>query len=128
MTHSMRTQKGVTLIELIIVVMLISVLAAIAIPMYKNSITSSKEAVLKENLFTIRDVIDQFYLDKQKYPQDLEELVDEGYLREVPYDPMTNSQDTWLTDPPPNPEESGVYDVKSGSEEQALDGTYYSEW
>ena len=117
----------------IIVITLIFVLAGMALVQYTNSVQSAKEAVLKENLFRLRDAIDQYYADKNKYPASLDDLVSEKYIRIVPPDPITNSKDTWQTvmsEPDPlNPTaQPGVYDVKSGSEQTALDGTKYSEW
>lgn len=121
------------MIELLIVMTLIIILAAVGMVQYRNSTTRAQEAVLKENLFRLRDAIDQYYADKTKYPSGLEDLVSEGYIREVPTDPMTSSKDTWQTTPAEpdanNPASSvGIYDVKSGSDRMALDGTRYSEW
>ena len=128
-----KSAGGFTLIEVLIVVTLVVVLASIGMPTYQNSVRRSKEAVLREDLFRLRDAIDQYYADKNKYPQALQDLVSEGYLREIPKDPMTDSADTWQTEPaepdPANPvAEPGVYDVKSGSDQTALDGTKYNEW
>ena len=128
-----RTQTGFTLIELMIVMAIIATLAGIAMAVYGNSTTRSKEAVLKEDLFRMRDAIDQYYADKNKYPPSLESLVEEKYLRAVPVDPITNSAETWQTTPsepdPSNPSaEPGIYDVKSGAETTSLEGTPYSEW
>jgi len=116
-----------------IVMALIVVLASIGLALYGNSITRAKESVLKEDLFRMRDAIDQYYADKGKYPSSLDDLVSEKYLRSVPMDPFTNSADTWrtiLSDPDPANAAAGpgVYDVKSGSDMKALDGTSYSEW
>jgi general secretion pathway protein G len=124
---------GFTLIELLIVVSLIMTLAGITLIQYQNSVRRTREAVLKQDLFRMRDAIDQFYADKNKYPTSLDELVTEKYLRTIPQDPFTQSRDTWQTvmsEPDPlNPTaQPGIYDVKSGSEETALDGTKYAEW
>ena len=124
---------GFTLIELLVVISLIIVLASIGMVQYATSVTRAKEAVLKEDLFRIRDAIDQYYADKNKYPASLEALVSEKYLRQVPVDPIMNRADSWHTvmaEPDPlNPTaESGIYDIKSGAEGTALDGTNYSNW
>jgi general secretion pathway protein G len=128
-----RRDAGFTLIEILIVITLIFVLAGMALVQYTNSVTSAKEAVLKENLFRLRDAIDQYYADKNKYPASLDDLVTEKYIRLVPPDPITNSTETWQTvmsEPDPlNPSaQPGVYDVKSGAEGTALNGTKYSDW
>ena len=124
---------GFTLIELMIVMSLIVILASIGLAVYTNSVTKAKESVLKEDLFRMRDAIDQYYSDKAKYPSSLQDLVSDKYLRSIPVDPFTNSADTWREVPaepdPTNPTvEPGVYDVRSGSELKALDGTNYSDW
>jgi general secretion pathway protein G len=124
---------GFTLIELLVVVSLIMILASIGMAQYRNGVTRAQEAVLRENLFRMRDVIDQFYADRQKYPQTLEELVEAQYLREVPKDPFTGSAETWqLIEAEPDPAnpaaELGIYSVKSGSDRTALDGSKYSDW
>lgn len=123
-----RESRGFTLIELIIVMTIIGILLTIAQPTYKNSIIRAKETVLKENLFAMRSAIDQFYADNGVYPQTLEELVAKGYLRSIPKDPFTNSNTTWILIPPPQPDEKGIYDVRSGSTERSLSGVPYSEW
>ena len=128
-----RSRRGFTLIELMIVMSLIVILASIALAVYTNSVTRAKESVLKEDLFRLRDGIDQYYADKGKYPATLDDLVSEKYLRALPVDPFTQSADTWRTIPsdpdPTNPSsEPGVYDVRSGSDKQALDGTNYADW
>lgn len=128
-----RSAEGWTLIEMMVVVALITVLVGIAAAQYRNGVIRAQEAVLKEDLFRMRDAIDQYYADKQQYPEALEALVTEGYLRTLPQDPFTSSVDTWQTvqaepdarNPSAPP---GVYDVKSGSDRMALDGTAYSEW
>jgi general secretion pathway protein G len=128
-----RADRGFTLIELLVVVSLIVLLASIAMVQYSNSVQRAREGVLKEDLFRMRDAIDQYYADKNKYPASLEELVSEKYLRAIPVDPITASADTWQTvmsEPDPmNPSaDMGIYDVKSGSDATALDGTRYADW
>jgi general secretion pathway protein G len=126
-------QHGWTLIELLVVISLITVLASLGMAMYRNSVTRSQEAVLKTNLFRMRDAIDQYYADKGQYPATLDALVADGYLRRIPEDPFTNSADTWVVFPaepdPNNPiVDLGVYDVKSGSDRTAIDGSRYADW
>ena len=116
-----------------VVMSLIVILASIGLTVYTNSVIRAKESVLKEDLFRMRDAIDQYYADKGTYPSTLDALISEGYVRKLPEDPFTRSSSTWQTVPaepdPNNPTaESGVYDVKSGSEATALDGTKYSDW
>jgi general secretion pathway protein G len=126
-------ERGFTLIELLVVASILIVLAGIGLAQYRNSVIRAREAVLKEDLFRMRDAIDQYYADKMMYPGTLDALVSEGYLRKLPDDPFTMSSSTWQTVPsepdPNNPTASpGVYDVKSGSEATALDDTKYAEW
>jgi len=126
-------QRGFTLVELLIVISLISILAAMGLVQYRNSVTAAKEATLKTNLFRMRDAIDQYYADKGKYPSSLDSLVSDGYMRKIPEDPFTKSSDSWTTVPaepdPNNPSaEPGVYDIKSGAQGTALDGSTYSNW
>ena len=125
--------RGFTLIELLIVISLVVILATISLATYRNSVQRGREAVLREDLFRMRDAIDQYFADKGKYPATLEDLVSAGYLRAVPVDPMTQSATTWQTvqaepDPANLTAEPGVYNVKSGSEGQSLDGSNFSEW
>jgi general secretion pathway protein G len=124
---------GFTLIELLVVLSLITILATIGLAQYQRSVTYAREATLKEDLFRMRDAIDQYYADKNQYPSTLDALVSDGYLRKLPEDPFTKNTSSWQTVPaepdPNNPTaEAGVYDVKSGSDGTALDGTKYSEW
>jgi len=125
--------SGFTLMEMMIVMALIVILAGIGMTVYGNSVQRSKEAVLKEDLFRMRDAIDQYYADKGQYPSTIDALVSDGYLRKVPEDPFTKNSTSWQTVPaepdPTNPTaEPGVYDIKSGSDQTALDGTKYSDW
>lgn len=126
-------QRGFTLIELLVVISLITILATMGLVQYKNSIVRTQEAVLRTDLFRMRDAIDQYYADKGKYPATIQDLVSDKYLRSIPADPFTNSADTWREIPsepdPQNPTaQPGVYDVRSGSDQTALDGTKYADW
>jgi general secretion pathway protein G len=120
------------MIELLVVLSLIVILASMGMSQYHQSVVYSKEAVLREDLFRMRDAIDQYFADKGQYPASLDSLVSDHYLRAVPVDPFTKSNSTWQTIPaepdPGNPaSEPGVYSVKSGSDATALDGTRYSD-
>ena len=128
-----RFRRGFTIVEMIIVMTIISIILSLAIPMYQKSLVRARESVLKNNLFTMRTVIDEYTYDKQKAPQDLRDLVDAGYLRSIPVDPMTGRSDTWRTVQEDslasvNQTEPGIYDVKSGSDQKSLEGTPYAEW
>jgi general secretion pathway protein G len=131
--RTLRDQSGFTLVELLVVLALISILASMAVIQYRNGVRHSEESVLRTDLFRMRDAIDQYYADKNKYPASLEALVSDGYMRQIPQDPLTKSADTWQTIPaepdPSNPTaEPGVYNVKSGATGTALDGTTYADW
>src|SRR5258707_224673 len=126
-------ERGFTLIELMVVAAILIVLAGLGLVQYRNSVIRARESVLKEDLFRMRDAIDQYYADKMQYPSTLDTLVSDGYMRKIPDDPFTKSNSTWQTIPaepdPNNPTaEAGVYDVKSGSDATAIDGAKYSEW
>jgi general secretion pathway protein G len=126
-------KRGFTIIELMIVLTIIGILVAIAIPTYQKSLVRANETVLRSNLFTLRTMIDEYTYDKQKGPQTLQELVDQGYLREVPMDPITKSNQTWkiiMEDAlsSVSQTEPGIFDVRSGSDKKSLEGTMYSEW
>ena len=128
-----RRRAGFSMIELMIVMAVITILVGMAVPYYTKTLIRSKESLLRQNLFTIRTVIDEYTIDKGKAPQSLQDLVQEGYLRSVPVDPMTSSDQTWrlimedaLTSV--NQTEPGLYDVKSGSDKTGLDGTPYGDW
>ena len=124
---------GWTLIELMVVLSLVMILASLALTQYRNSVRQAKEAALKSNLFLMREAIDQYYADKGKYPESLDTLVSERYLRAIPKDPITDATDSWQTvqaDPEPGSlsASAGIYDVKSGSNDSALDGSRYADW
>jgi len=121
-------RRGFTLIELLVVLAVIATLLTLALPRYFGSLDKSKEAVLKENLYQMREAISRYYADKGKYPQSLEALVDEKYLRKLPLDPVTESAATWIMVQPADPEKSGIYDVRSGAPGRSLAGTEYAEW
>jgi general secretion pathway protein G len=129
----LQSAQGWTLIELVMVMAIIALLASMAMTNHKNGLTLGKEAVLREDLFRMRDAIDQYYADKGRYPADLQALVSDGYLRAIPVDPFTDSADTWQTIPAEpdtnNPSaQVGIYNVKSGSEATSLGNQAYSEW
>jgi general secretion pathway protein G len=128
-----RADRGFTMIELLVVISLIVILATMGMGLYKTSVIRAREATLKEDLFQMRDAIDQYYADKGQYPAALDSLVSDGYVRKIPKDPFTDSTDTWQTIPSEpdanNPTAApGIYDVKSGFDGTALDGTKYSDW
>lgn len=125
--------QGFTLIELMIVISIILILLSISVPMYNQSILRAREAVLRQDLYTMRQAIDQYTLDKLRGPQSLEDLVSAGYLREVPMDPFTNRHDSWVLQEEdvvlsPDQTQPGITDVHSGSELVGSDGTAYSSW
>jgi general secretion pathway protein G len=132
--HGIRKQDaGFTLIELLIVMAIIGVLATVAIPSFVGAIKQAKEAVLKEDLHVLRSAIDSYTMDKQKAPQSLDDLIQDGYLKAIPQDPMTKSTTTWVTNMSDalhsvDQTDPGIDDVHSGSEETGSDGQTYSSW
>ena len=131
--QSPRGERGFTLIELLIVIAIIGIIAGIAVAQLRTTPKRAQEAVLNEDLYAIRDVIDQYFADKGKYPESLDALVEEGYLRRIPADPITGSEETWQTVQAEATDEDtegagGIIDVKSGADGAALDGTRYSDW
>lgn len=120
--------RGFTLIELLVVFTIIAILLTLAVPRYFGSVDKSKEAVLRENLVQMRDAISRYYADKGKYPESLDTLASDKYLRRVPLDPITESSETWVVVPPSDPQKGGVYDVKSGAPGTSKAGVSYSEW
>ena len=131
-TTSGRTRtarRGFTLIELLVVFAILATLLTLAVPRYFASVERSKEAVLKQNLATLRTALDQFHNDTGKYPESLDDLVKRRYLRVVPVDPITERADSWVPQPPPADSGlSGIYDVRSGAEGKAADGAEYGSW
>ncbi len=120
--------KGFTLIEMMTVIAIIGILATIATPSFLRSITRAREASLRNSLFVLRDVIDQYYADNGDYPETLEVLIEKKYIRTVPMDPFTGSTETWILIPPEGEGLSGIYDVHSGSDKISLYGMPYNEW
>jgi general secretion pathway protein G len=127
-----RRDGGWTLIEMLVVLSLIMILTSVAMTQYRNSVQAAKEGALRSNLYQMRDAIDQYYADKNKYPESLETLVSERYMRSVPKDPITNTTD-WQTipadaEPGTTSTTAGIYEIKSSSADSALDGSHYSDW
>lgn len=122
------TTRGFTLIELLVVMVVIATLLTIAVPRYFHSVDKSKEAVLRENLAAMRDALQKYYADKGRYPEKLEDLERDRYLRRVPVDPITSSATTWVVVPPADPVKGAVYDVQSGAPGKSIDGSPYHEW
>ena len=121
-------RSGFTLIELLVVLAIIATLLTIAVPRYYSSLDKSREAVLKENLYQLRDAIGKYYADRGKYPESLQALSTDKYLRSVPLDPVTDSATTWVVVAPEDPQKGSVFDVKSGAAGKAIDGSEFSTW
>ncbi|MDH4173402.1 MAG: type II secretion system GspH family protein [Betaproteobacteria bacterium] len=124
----MHRRRGFTLIELLVVMAVVATLLTLVVPRYFGSIDKSKEAVLKENLHQMREAISRYHADRGKYPETLEALATDKYLRKVPLDPITESAASWIVVRPENPDKGGVYDVRSGAPGKASDGTEYAQW
>lgn len=127
-----RRDSGWTLIELLVVLSIIMILTSMALTQYRSSVLQAREAALKSDLFLMRDAIDQYYADKGKYPDSLQTLVTEAYLRAIPIDPFTKAADWQTTQADPVPgstsADAGIYDVKSASDQTAMDGSRYADW
>ncbi|MFO0157699.1 MAG: type II secretion system protein [bacterium] len=121
-------RNGFTLIELLVVLAIIGLLLTLTYPRYFQTVDRSRETILRENLRTVREVIDKFYADVGRYPQTIEEMVERGYLREAPVDPLTESAATWRVIAPPSGREGLVYDIKSGAPGNGADGKPYADW
>jgi general secretion pathway protein G len=119
---------GFTLIELLVALTIIALLLSLVVPRYFGSLTRADEAVLKENLFLMRDAIDKHFADTGRYPASLDELAAKKYIRSVPNDPFTQSPSTWVLVPPSDPQQGAVYDVKSGAKGAGRDGKPYEQW
>ena len=126
--RNMRASNGFTLIELLVVMAIIAALLSLAAPRYIGNVDKAKEAALRENLSTLRDVVDKHYADVGKYPATLDDLVTRKYLRKIPIDPVTDSNQTWIVIAPDDVQKGGVYDVRSGAPGKARDGTAFRDW
>ena len=123
-----RTKRGFTLVELMVVMAIIALLLALALPRYFNHLETSKETILKQDLAVMRDAIDKYHGDRGRYPDSLDELVSARYLRSLPVDPITDRVDTWQIVAPPGEEAGAMYDIRSGAPGAARDGTAYADW
>lgn len=125
-------QAGFTLLELMVVITILGVLVAVALPSYRNAVVQAREAVLRQDLFVFRDLIDQYQADRGRYPESLEALVESGYLRKIPVDPITQRADWVVIEAEPDPanpgEVTGILDVRSAAQGTSLGGTPYAEW
>jgi general secretion pathway protein G len=128
MTTHTQGSKGFTLIELLVAMTIIALLLSIVVPRYFHSVTKAEETVLKEDLHLMRDALDKYHADTGGYPDTLEDLVSKKYLRKIPVDPVTQSAATWILIPPSNSEKGAVFDIKSGAQGNAKDGSAYNDW
>jgi general secretion pathway protein G len=120
--------RGFTLIEVLAVMAILALLMSLAVPKYFRSVDRSRETVLKQNLFQVRESLDQYFADTGAYPQQLQDLVARNYLRAAPVDPITGSATTWKLLPPKDPSRAGIYDIRSGAPGKSLDGSAYADW
>ena len=132
-TPRCRKKRGFTIIELMIVISIIVILMGIAVPLYQQSLIRARESVLREDLYTLRNAIDQYTLDKQRAPQTLDDVAQAGYIKSIPKDPFTNATDTWTTEMEDSlrsldQTQPGIADVHSGSNRTGSDGTPYNTW
>lgn len=121
-------RKGFTLIELLVVLGIVALLLTLAVPRYFPTVDGAKETVLHDNLRNMRDVIDQYYADRGRYPDTLEQLVEKKYLRALPIDPITDSTETWILVPPDDASKGAIYSIRSGAPGNGRNGKPYSEW
>lgn len=128
MPSGKRSLSGFTLIELIVAMAIVAVVLTLAAPRYFGNVDKSKEAVLREDLYIVRDAIDKFYADKQRYPESLDDLVTEKYLKGIPVDPFTLSAKSWITVPPEDASLGAVFNIKSSAPNKARDGSWYKDW
>lgn len=128
MVKNQTRSAGFTLVELMVVLVVLAVLASMVVPRYLDRVDDARETVLRQNLVGLRNVIDQFYRDKARYPETLDELVQQRYIRAVPQDPVTQRFDSWVAVPPGNGVQKAVFDVKSGAAGRARDGSEYASW
>lgn len=126
--RKINTKQGFTLIELLAVMVIIALLLTIAAPKYFGSVDRSRDAILRQDLATMREALDKYYGDTGQYPDTLEDLTNKKYLRSIPRDPVTESDSTWLIVAPTNDAKGAVYDIKSGAEGNGADGTAYADW
>ncbi|MBC3879955.1 type II secretion system protein [Undibacterium sp. LX40W] len=124
----MKKASGFTMIELMVAMAIVAVMLTVAAPRYFSNIDKTKEAVLREDLYILRDAIDKFYADKNKYPEQLADLVTEKYLRSIPVDPYTRSSNSWVVLPPEDGSLGAIANVRSAAPNKAIDGTWFKDW